>query len=350
MIEIDGSLGEGGGQVLRTSLTLSLITGESLRITNIRARRPKPGLRAQHLAAIRAATAVGQARVEGDSIGSTNLIFHSGKIRSGDYSFDIGTAGSTSLLLQTIFLPLSLAGASSEIGLTGGTHVPWSPCFHYLDWHWIKFMQQAGFDAKLSLEKAGYYPGGGGKIRLKIRPICALSSLHLLNRGELKRIQGISAVSNLSPSIAHRQRQHSLARLSGLGLPAEIEIMELPSFGKGTLLLLLAEFEGSQACYFGLGARGKPAEQVADEAVDAVLSFLKTDGVIDEYLADQLLLPLALVTEPSELRTSKVTQHLLTNAQVIQAYQIAKITIEANLGEPGLVCIEPQRWTPDSKI
>lgn len=342
MIEIDGSLGEGGGQVLRTSLTLSLITGQSVRINNIRARRPKPGLRAQHLASVKAVTEIGQARVEGDSLGSDTIVFHPGQIKAGDYTFDIGTAGSTSLVLQTIFLPLSLAGASSEVSLIGGTHVPWSPCFHYLDCHWIQYMRQVGFNAELSLEKAGYYPGGGGKIKLKILPVQALTSLHLLTRGDLRRIHGISAVSNLSRSIADRQSQHSLARLSGLGLPAEIEIVELPSFGKGTLLFLLAEFEASQACYFSLGARGKPAEQVADEAVDALLSFLRTDGVMDEYLADQLLLPLALAPEPSELRISKVTQHLLTNAQVIQAYQTAKIDIEGKYGEPGLVYIKPQ--------
>lgn len=342
MIEIDGAMGEGGGQVLRTSLSLSLICGEPVQINNIRARRPKPGLRAQHLTSVSAIKALGQAKVEGDTIGSTALTFRPGRIQPGHYAFDIGTAGSTSLVLQTIFLPLSLANAPSEVHLSGGTHVPWSPSFHYLDQHWLSLMRAIGFDAELSLEKAGYYPGGGGKIDLKIQPAHALKPLHLLSRGDLRRIQGISAVSNLSLSIADRQRRQSLARLSGLGLPAEIKIVELPSFGKGTLLHLLAEFEHSQACYFALGARGKPAEEVADDAVDSLLAFLKTDGAIDEHLADQLLLPLALASDPSQLRISKVTQHLLTNAQVIQIYQIAKISIDGKLGEPGLVCVIPQ--------
>jgi len=336
-IEIDGSTGEGGGQVLRSSLALSLVTGQALHIRNIRSRRPKPGLIPQHLRAVEAAAAIGMARTEGSHLGSESLVFEPHGIRSGQFEFDIGTAGSTSLVLQTILLPLSFTKETSSITVKGGTHVPWSPCFHYLDLHWLRYMRKIGFDLQLDMELAGFYPQGAGIVHAVVQPAAWVLPLHLTERGALKRIHGISAVSNLDLSIAERQRNQALHRLPDRFPSVEIAIVQMPSRFQGTMLLLVAEFEQAQCCYFGLGARGKPAERVADEAVDQLLDFVATDGAIDERLADQLILPLAFASGISKLRTSKVTQHLLTNAEVLRTCLSIDIQITGDLGKPGLI-------------
>lgn len=346
MLYIDGSQGEGGGQVLRSALTCSILSGQPFHITNIRSRRSKPGLLAQHLKAVDAAAAISQAEVDGAYLHSEELGFSPGEIRSGRYHFDIGTAGAATLVLQTVFLPLSFAASASTITIQGGTHVPWSPCFHYLDLHWMPYLTGVGYDAHLILEQAGFYPRGGGRIDATIRPAGGIHSLCLEERGDLLRISGISAVSNLHPSIAKRQKQQAILRL--LKAPwknskpeMHIRIAQLPSPAKGTLLLLLAEFEGGQCCYYSLGEIGKPAERVADEAVDALVGFLATDGAIDQYLADQLMLPLCFAQSESKFRTSQITQHLLTNADIISAFLPVQIEINGVSGKPGSICIMP---------
>jgi RNA 3'-terminal phosphate cyclase (ATP) len=342
MVEIDGSSGEGGGQMLRTSLAIAAATRQAFRITNIRARRPKPGLRAQHLAALQAAGKISQAEILGASLGSQEVTFRPKAIKPGVYRFDIRTAGSTTLVLQTIFIPLSMADAASQTTVTGGTHVRWSPSFHYLAWHWLLFMQRIGYEVELALDLAGYYPKGGGRIHAKYRPVGTPAPLHLLERGQMVGVHGLSMVSNLPMHIAQRQRSQAIHRLKDLDCIIEIDVQSLPAQAKGTALILLAKFEHSQVCYFGLGGRGKPAEQVADEAADALLAFLRTDGAVDEYLADQLLLPLSISDKVSEFRTARVTQHLLTNATVLQAFLHVEVEVYGALGEPGTVRIVPK--------
>jgi RNA 3'-phosphate cyclase len=358
MIHIDGSLGEGGGQVLRTSLTLSMVTGQDMRIENIRARRSHPGLRPQHLAAVEASKTISKAQVEGAFIGSQELIFRPGPIRTGRYKFDIRTAGSTSLVLQTIFIPLSLAGSASSVFITGGTHVRWSPCYHYLELQWLPYMHAIGFDSKLYMDKAGYYPQGGGRISATIRPCPDIQPIHINQRGALKSIRGISGVSNLPLSIADRQKRQAIRRLQNYSTDLSIKGVEMPSQFKGTVLLIRGEFEprpglsraelehpgrniDPSGCFFGLGALGKPAESVADEAVDEFVAYINTEGFIDKYLADQLLVPLALASGPSQFKTSTVTQHLTTNASVVESFLPAKIDIEADLGSDGWVKVTP---------
>jgi RNA 3'-terminal phosphate cyclase (ATP) len=346
MIEIDGSYGEGGGQVLRTALTLALMTGQTLRIVNIRAGRKKPGLRPQHLQAVEASVKISQGSAEGARLGATEILFHPGQIKAGKYQFDIGTAGATSLVLQTIFLPLCLAGDSkntSTLTITGGTHVPWSPCFHYLDLQWLHFLQRIGLDAELGLEQAGFYPQGGGRLKASLRPIEQLLPLNLVERGDLRQIRGLSAVANLPRDIAKRQRQRVVSRLGASYPLNDIRTVQLPSHFKGTFLLLLAEFEQGQACYFGLGAPGKRAEVVADEAIDELEAFMASDGAIDQYLADQILLPLAFAEGPSKFRASKVTQHLLTHAEIIQQ----SLPVKINISETGIVAILPNTLIPN---
>jgi RNA 3'-terminal phosphate cyclase (ATP) len=279
--------------------------------------------------------------VEGASLGSSRVDFEPSALQAGDFAFDVGTAGSTSLVLQTVLLPLALAGAVSHVKVIGGTHVRWSPCFEYLDWHWRRFAGQVGLQLELSLAKAGYFPRGGGEVRATVRPGGELAPLDLGERGPLQSVRGLSAVSNLPMSIADRQRDQALHRLASLNCPCSISRDAVPSVGKGTAVVLLAEFETSQVCFFGLGERGKPAERVADEAVEQLIAFLETDGAVDKYLGDQLLLPLASASGPSRVRVSEVTQHLLTNAEVLRAFGAARIEIDADLGQPGWVRVSP---------
>lgn len=350
MIAIDGSLGEGGGQILRSALALSILTRQAVEIDNIRANRSKPGLRAQHLKAVDTAAAISRARVEGAVLNSTRLIFVPGDIRTGRYKVDIGTAGSTSLVLQTVFLPLSLADSASTLIITGGTHVQWAPCYHYLEFQWLPYMKRLGFDAQIHLDKAGFYPQGGGRITATIRPARSILPIMLVNRGPLNNIEGLSAVANLDLSIADRQKWQALRHLQGSYPATRIKSTQLPSPNKGTMLLLTARFQPledsppAQACYFSLGELGKPAERVADEAVESLHRFLESDGAIDQYLADQMLLPLSFAGGQSQIHTAKITQHLLTNAHIIRAFTSTAIDIQGELGEPGVVKIDPANF------
>jgi RNA 3'-terminal phosphate cyclase (ATP) len=342
LVHIDGALGEGGGQVLRTALSLALITGSPIEIINIRARRAKPGLRPQHLRAVEAAATVAHAQVEGNRIGSEALRFIPGEVAAGQYHFDIGTAGATSLVLQTLYLPLAMAPRPSAVRVTGGTHVPLSPCFHYLDLNWRWHLARAGIALTLTLERAGFYPPGGGIVRAAIEPAAGVRALRLERRGALRALRGISASARLPEHVAERQRAQALARLAERDLHARIEMLHLEAPSPGSMLLLLAEFEGTRACYFALGERGKPAERVADEAVDAMLGFLESDGAVDTYLADQLLLPLALAQGASRMGTARITEHLRTNAAVIRQFLPVEVEIGGALDEAGTVHIRPR--------
>ena len=341
MIKIDGSQGEGGGQLVRSALTLSLLTGDRVQIDNIRANRPNPGLSHQHLAAVKAAQTIGKGEVNGGKLGSTKLEFHPRTIKPGRYRFNIGTAGATTLVLQTVFLPLSVAKATSSIKITGGTHVPWSPSYDYMEMQWLPYMNKLGFEAHISLDLAGFYPKGGGQIQGRIKPIDSIYPLEILDRGPLKQIRGISAVANLDRRIAERQRNQVIRRLGDKYKLNDIRVRQLPSNFKGTIMLLLGEFEFSQCCYFSLGKPGKPAERVADEAINALESFMATNGVIDEYLADQLLLPLAFASGRSRFRSAKLTNHLITNADLIKKFINVEIDIDGVIGQPGLVTVQP---------
>jgi RNA 3'-terminal phosphate cyclase (ATP) len=339
LIEIDASFGEGGGQILRSALALSMITGRSVRLTHVRARRPQPGLKPQHLKAVEAAARICAARVEGAAPGSQTLLFEPGPVRAGEHAFDIGTAGSTSLLLQTLWLPLSFADGRSQLALGGGTHVPWSPCFHYLQWQWLPRLAEIGYRLDCSLERAGFYPRGGGLVRAAVEPAGCLSPLHLGERGGLLRVHGLSAVANLDRSIAERQRSRALARLRALQVPVEIGIVEVAAASPGTFILLQAEFESGRCCACALGARGKRAERVADEAADELLADIAAGGAVDAWLADQLLLPLAFVPARSEFSVCSVSGHLLTQAELIARFLPVGITVTGDAGRPGRVSL-----------
>ena len=339
LLTIDGAMGEGGGQVLRSALSLSLLTGRGIEISRIRAGRPRPGLMPQHLAAVQAAKTVGRADVEGAKLGSQQIGFRPRGIFAGDYHFDIGTAGATSLVLQTLALPLQFAQGPSNLTITGGTHVPWSPCFHYLDQHWRPFMQAMGYRLDLELLMAGFYPKGGGCISAHIEPRGSLNLLDLSRRGRLLGITGLAAVADLPLHIAERMQRETLRHL---GEKASVEISQLPTRSPGTFLMLCVGYENGAGCFVGLGKRGKPAERVADECIDQLQVMLEGEAAIDPWLADQLLLPLVLIPGRSMLRVDRFSSHLRTLAELIRLFLPASIELEESEGK-GLMVVEKKQ-------
>lgn len=338
MIGLDGAMGEGGGQILRTALALSAVTARPFEIVNIRANRPKPGLRPQHVEAVRAAARVCSATIEGAQENSARLLFEPGPVRAGRYRFEIRTAGSACLLLQAVYLPLLFAGEPSRVEIRGGTHVNWSPCYHYLERQWAPWLGRLGIRVTLALKRAGFYPQGGGEMQARIEPVHVMHGIRCLTRGALKELALLSAVGNLPSHIAERQAKRACRRLEKSGLEPRLEIPPaVPAYGKGSFVILTAEYESGRACYSALGARGKPAEKVGEEAARAMVRFLESDAVMDEYLADQILLPLSLIPEESEYSTVCVTNHLRTNAEIIKRFIGARIEVDGALGEAGTV-------------
>jgi RNA 3'-phosphate cyclase len=339
MVRIDGSQGEGGGQIVRSALTMAIITGEATRIDNIRAGRERPGLRPQHLKAAEAAAAICSGRVEGAHPGSESLIFRPGRVCGGDYRFDIGTAGASTLLLQTVLLPLIRADTESHLTLIGGTHVPWSPSFHYMERQWIPWLRQMGADVRLELHRTGFYPKGGGIIKARVGMAAGLKPLTLIERGALQEIGILSLTADLPQGIADRQSRAAMEALAPCGVQMRSETLLLPSRSKGTMLLVEGHFESSHCTFFALGERGKPAERVGTEAADAFLRFLRSEAVVDEHGADQLILPLALAEGDSVFRTSVVTRHLETNIRILHHFLPSRVTVQGNRNGPGTVFI-----------
>ncbi|HVK10802.1 MAG TPA: RNA 3'-terminal phosphate cyclase [Gemmataceae bacterium] len=336
MIDLDGSRGEGGGQILRTSLTLSLLTGKPFRLRKIRAnRKPKPGLRPQHLMCVRAAAQIGGAKTRGDSVGSSDLTFEPGPVKAGSYQFSIGTAGATSLVLHTVYLPLMLAGGPSEVTIDGGTHNEKAPCYHFLDTTWRAYLNRLGLRAKLSMTRPGFYPRGGGQIVAHLQPAEAIRPLLLTGPTKIEAASIVSAVAGLPEHVANRQARRATVRLRDAGLEPEVTHEEWPG-GPGSVLMITLRGP-VPTLFFGLGARGKPAEAVADEGADEALAHLTAAMPVDPHSADQLLLPLALADGDSEYHVSEVTRHLTTNAHTIQAFLDRPITIDGEEGAAGIV-------------
>lgn len=336
-LTIDGSFGEGGGQILRTALTLAAILQRPAEIRNIRGGRKKPGLRPQHLAAVKALATVTSAQVQGAEVGSTHLYFEPRQLKGGAYTLDIGTAGSTALVLQAIMPSLLFAKDPSQVTITGGTHVPWSPCFHYLKEVFVPAVSEMGGMVSLELGPWGWYPKGGGRVVASISPVGRLSAFERTNRGNLTGIDVLSAVSNLPASIGERQRDQVLKRLRAQGYSAtRIELLKGPSPGPGTVVFLKAGFEQGSAGFTSLGQRGKPAETVGDEACSAFFEFMASGAAVDSHLADQLALYIALAQGRSCFVAEAITEHLRTNIWVIEQFLPVAFEVDEQSGKVGV--------------
>lgn len=347
MIEIDGSVGEGGGQILRTALSLSCLFRKPFRIFNLRKGRKKPGLMPQHLTGVKAAQLLCSAGVTGDQVGSVELTFMPGEVKSGTFSFDIGTAGSTMLVLQTMIPALIFLKDKTEIILKGGTHVPFSPSFNYVNEIFIPFLRRMGIKISLSIESYGFYPKGGGRVRAEISPSGGISPLKVTEGDRILALTGCSGVSNLPISIAERQRRGLLEKVHGslkdLRCPEVIDLIDTPSPGQGSFIFLRTESEHSVAGFTSLGERGKRAELVGEAAATEFLRHHATDTALDPHLSDQLSLYLTLCGGESEFTTSRVTGHLLTNLWVIGKFHDFRHSLDGQTGQPGKVRIEGSR-------
>lgn len=340
---IDGSYGEGGGQILRTSLALAALLNRPVEMINIRRGRKKPGLQPQHLTAVQALAAITKAHVTGADLGSERLTFKPRELVGGQYEFDVAavkaSAGSVGLIFHAVAPALFCAKEASQLILKGGTHVPWSPPTTYLQSVFLPMVEKLGLCARIETLRWGWYPIGGGIASATIYPCDDVAPVILTERGELKHLECLSVVSNLPRSIAERQQQQVIRRLESKKLSAECEIIEAPSAGKGTCVFLLARYEHAVAGFSSLGARGKPAEQVANEAVDEFLAHHESGMVVDKHLADQLLIYLALARGSSEFTTSEITQHLLTHIWVIEQFLPVSCEVKGACGQSGRVTL-----------
>ena len=291
MIELDGSYGEGGGQILRSALTLSLLTGKPFRIDRIRAGRKKPGLRHQHRAAVKAAQRVGNARIEGNTLGSTSLVFEPQGLTPGVMRFTVGTAGSTTLILQTILLPLLKADGASSLVIEGGTHNPFAPPWDFLARTFLPLLKRMGADVEAKILAPGFHPAGGGVLSVEIRPCELFLPMDLVSRGEHRETRVRAVVSRLPLSIAEREL-HVLRKTLRLDPRAPLQAEEFPSKGPGNVVFVEVESEHVTEVFTGFGEKGVKAETVAEQAGRRARDYLDGTAPVGEYLADQLMLPL----------------------------------------------------------
>lgn len=350
VLTLDGSQGEGGGQILRSALSLSAITGRPFRLTDIRAGRTNPGILPQHLSAVRATAALCGATVSGDEIGSDELEFAPRHPAApGSYLFDVaetagkGSAGSVTLILQTLAVPLALAAGPSTLVLRGGTHVEWSPPFDHLATSYVPMLHRLGFRIDAALRRWGWYPVGEGEIACNIAGLADAMAqprpLELPARGALQRVGGRAVAANLPAHIAQRMTDRATASLRDLGVPVHIDAKRVTAACAGAGIFLFAEYEELTVSFSSYGRQGKPSETVADEAVAALREHAAADAAVEIHLADQLLLPLAVASGASSFTTLRPSGHLLTNGWAIEQFGIARVSIDE--GTPCCVRVEP---------
>jgi RNA 3'-terminal phosphate cyclase (ATP) len=330
MIALDGSQGEGGGQILRSALALSLVTGTPFRIDNIRAGRPRPGLMRQHLTAVQAAAAVGAAETSGAAIGSQSLTFKPTTVKAGDYTFSVGTAGSATLVLQTVLPSLLTADRPSSLVLEGGTHNPSSPPFDFLAKAFLPLVARMGARVEATLERPGFYPAGGGRFRVTIAPTKALTALVLEQRGELRTRRVRAVVANLPRAIGERELNRFAARTHWDSSAFSVEAVP-NSVGPGNALIAEVESEHVTEVFTGFGEKQVRAETVANVCADEVLAYLATDAPVGPHLADQLVLLLALAGHGT-FRTPTPTKHTRTQLDVIPRFLSTSIACTEEAG------------------
>jgi RNA 3'-terminal phosphate cyclase (ATP) len=331
MIAIDGSAGEGGGQILRTSLALALVTGKPFRIERIRAHRSRPGLQRQHLTALLAAAEVGRAEVEGAALNSQHLTFSPRGVRPGHFRFAIGTAGSAMLVLQTVLPALAIADGPSQIDLEGGTHNIYAPPFDFLDQAFLPLLRRMGPRIEATLHRPGFYPAGGGRVAVSVEPQSRLAPIELVDRGRVVRRRVRGMVSRLPRHIAEREVNTALRELGWTGDCGSVEEVDSP--GPGNALIIEVHSEHVSEVFTGFGQRGVPAEKVASAAAREARRYLEANVPVGEHLADQLLLPMA-VAGAGRFRTLPPTLHTSTNVATLSRFLDTRIDIAEV--EPGI--------------
>lgn len=343
---IDGSIAGGGGQLLRTALSLAAIKGEPIHVENIRANRANPGLAPQHLTVVKALAQICQAQVGGDVLGSTEVTFEpTVSPQAGRYVFDVaehsehGSAGSVTLLAQALIPPLMMAEGESRLTLHGGTHVRWSPSYEYFAEVYGSIWQQLACRLESELIEWGFYPAGGGQIELSLarNPASLTNSIDLTRRGRLLAVEGRAVAANLPAHIAQRMTDRARNLLSDLDAPFRVTPRRVRSAGPGAGLFLTARYQGASAGFSSHGKLGKPSEQVAAEACQVFLAHHRTGLPVDEHLADQLLLPLCLTAGQSTFLTGTLTTHFKSNAQIIQSLLPEAKILSESMAEGTLV-------------
>jgi RNA 3'-terminal phosphate cyclase (ATP) len=312
---VDGSRGEGGGQVLRSSLALCLVTGSVLRIERIRAGRKRPGLMRQHLTAVRAAAAVGCAEVHGDRLGSTSLELRPQRIRAGDYHFAVGTAGSATLVLQTVLPALLRAASPSTLSLEGGTHNPAAPTFDFLEHSFAPALRRIGARVELELERPGFYPAGGGRMKVRVFPQTEHRPLELLEPGPIQQRQTVATVAAVPRHVAERELKVVSDELGFTRAELRCQVLP-PDVGPGNVLSVRIGLPSLCVMFVGFGEKRRRAEQVAMQVVSNVKQWLECRVPVEEHLADQLLLPIAL-SAGGRFRTTRPSLHTRTHLELL---------------------------------
>ncbi len=322
MIEIDGSHGEGGGQLLRMAVALAALSHTSVTVTKIRAGRPNPGLAPQHVTAIRAVAALASAEVEGLDPGSSRIVFRSGDLVGGEHTFEVGTAGSVALVLQAC-LPVAFgAKASTHLRVVGGTDVKWSPPLDYFARVFLPWVRRLGGEADMLSHRRGYYPRGGGEVEIAVQPTPTWSPVTLTDPGALERVRGIAHVSNLPEDIPKRMKAAALRRVHGVQ-DAKIEERVYPSedaVGQGGAVVLWAEREHTLLGADALAERGKTSERVGEEAAENLEAEIASGATVDVHASDQIVAYLALSDRPSSFLVREVSGHLRTMAWLIPQF------------------------------
>ncbi|HTY13034.1 MAG TPA: RNA 3'-terminal phosphate cyclase [Candidatus Omnitrophota bacterium] len=337
MITIDGSHGEGGGQILRTALSLAAITKTPVTIENVRRGRKKPGLQPQHLTGVRAVASICRGTLNGDSLFSDKLIFEPGDINAGIYDYDVSqiapSAGSATMVLQQVLPVLLFAPDTSYITVVGGTNVPLSPSAEFIKYCFLPTIARTGVNCQLELQKWGFFPIGGGTVKATVHPIGnPLNALSSAEKGQLKKVTGYGIVANLPHSVAEREI-HQAGKLlaeAELASLSHFEIVSVPSPGTGNAFFLLAEYDSGVQGFSSIGELGKPAEKVAAEAVAEFLAFNRSPAAMEKHLGDQLLPYLALAKGRSTLQVSELSPHIATNIWAIEQLLPVKFEVNGN--------------------
>lgn len=338
---------EGGGQIVRTAVALAAALGREVRVTRIREGRPKPGLQAQHVTAVKAAAAICRAETEGLTLGSRELLFRPRGPVAGVFRFDVGTAGSIPLILQAVMPSASYAPGPVVFELTGGTDVPWSPTIDYVRLAEIPILKFFGYKAAVTVHRRGHYPKGGGQVTMQVEPSKPLKAVQLVERGAMVGVEGISHCVKLPSHVAQRQASAAKEKLTAGGI-TDVNVAvetyppsEDPHLGPGSGIALATKFTGGAILGAdSIGARGKPAERVGEEAATSLLAELRSDATVDLHMGDLLIPYMAVAEGRCEILVSEITTHTLTNIKVAETLAGVKFNVQGELRKPGKVDVQ----------